>query len=359
MKRKRMLILTSVVILLPILVGLVLWNQLPERMTTHWGVDGTANGWSGKAFAVFGLPLILLAIHWFCVLLTARDPGNRNQNPKVTGMVLWIVPILSLYTGGMIYGTVLGAEFSVERFVPLLMGILFLGIGNYMPKCRQNRTVGIRIKWTLESEENWNATHRVAGKLWVMAGLIFLLSVFLPGAGSLWVTTAGLPAVVLIPVVYSCIFHRKHRTAETASSAAESKKTAGKAGVTAAVILTVLAVTGSALLCCSGKIEVVYGETSFTMKASYYQDLTVEYEVVDSVELCEPVPAGQRRFGFGSPRLSMGQFRNEAYGDYTRYAYTRCDTAVVLRVGEEILVISGPDAERTQIIFQELAERCK
>jgi len=356
--RKGTLILTSVVILLPILAGLLLWNRLPERMATHWGVDGTADGWSGKAFAVFALPLILLVIHWLCVLVSVRDKGNRNQNRKVAGMVLWIVPLLSLYTGGMVYAAALGAAFSVERFVPLLMGALFLVIGNYMPKCRRNRTIGIRVKWTLESEENWNATHRMAGKLWVAGGVLCCFCAFLGEPGFLLSMVLVLPVMVVVPMAYSYAFFRKRREPGTASSVPQPKTRAGKAGGVVGVALTALTLAGCAVLCCTGDVEVVYGEDAFTIEASYYQDLTVEYAAVDSVELSDRVPAGRRQFGFGSPRLSMGQFRNETYGDYTRYAYTGCDASVVLRVGEEILVLSGPDAERTRTIYEELLERC-
>ena len=76
------LIISSAIILLPILVGLILWNSLPESLTTHWGADGNADGWSSKAFAVFVPPFFILVTHWICVLVTAADPKNRNQSKK-------------------------------------------------------------------------------------------------------------------------------------------------------------------------------------------------------------------------------------------------------------------------------------
>ena len=359
MKRnKSTLLLTSVVILLPILAGLLLWNRLPERMATHWGVDGTANGWSGKAFAVFGLPLILLVVHWLCVALTARDKGNRAQSPKVLGMVLWITPVLSVFTGGLMYAAALGRDISVGTWSMLLMGVLFFVIGNYMPKSRQNRTVGIRVKWTLESEENWNATHRFGGRVWVLGGLLFCICAFLGDKAFLWSMLLVLPVLVLAPVIYAYSFCRKQRREGTVSVAAQAKHRPGKAAAVIAAALTVLILAGCAILCFTGDIAVAYGENAFTVEASYYQDLTVEYAAVERVELQEAVPAGQRRFGFGSPRLSMGQFQNEVYGDYTRYAYTGCETTVELQVGEEILVISGAEGESTRAIWRELAERC-
>ena len=66
-KHLKFLIMTSFIILLPILAGLLLWDQLPEQIPSHWNTDGEIDGWSSKPFAVFGLPLILLAVHWLCM----------------------------------------------------------------------------------------------------------------------------------------------------------------------------------------------------------------------------------------------------------------------------------------------------
>lgn len=357
-KLKGTLLLTSAVIVLPALAGILLWNRLPDQMVTHWGVDGTANGWSGKAFAVFGLPLILLAVHWFSVWMTARDPGNKAQSRKTLAMVLWILPILSLVTCGSIYGMALNEEFPIETLMLLMMGALFLIIGNYLPKCRRNRTIGVKVKWALESEENWNATHRMSGRLWMAGGLLFCLCGFLGGAAALWAMGVVLPVMVLVPVAYSYRYHQKQVregrfVPEDLPKSAAAKKTLILSGMLTAVLLA-----GATILCFTGEIGVVYGEESFTIEASYYQDLTVAYETVDGVELLERDAPGRRQFGFGTPRLLMGQFRNEAFGVYTRYSYTRCPVGVVLRSGEKVLVVSGADQAATRAIYEELSTRC-
>ena len=79
---KKLLIVTSVLLLLPILAGLILWNQLPEQIATHFGVDNAANGWSSKAFAVFGIPGIMLGLHWFCLFATAADPKRSRSEAR-------------------------------------------------------------------------------------------------------------------------------------------------------------------------------------------------------------------------------------------------------------------------------------
>ena len=173
--RKSTLILSSLLTLSPMLIGLLLWNELPEQMTTHWGADGVADGWSGRTFAVFGMPLIMLATQWLFVFFTGLDPKNKTQNRKVTELVLWTIPVVSLFSCGLVYVTAFNCKFQPEMLTFSLLGITFIIIGNYLPKCTQNYTIGIKIKWTLENEENWNATHRMAGKLWVAVGFISLL----------------------------------------------------------------------------------------------------------------------------------------------------------------------------------------
>ena len=208
------LTLSSILILLPILLGLIFWNELPEQMTTHWGADGNADGWSSRSFAVFGLPLIILALHWLCVFFTVKDPKNKNQNKKVFGMVLWICPVLSFFASGMIYAGALGKEFDIEVITLLFIGLMFVILGNYLPKCKQNYTIGIKVKWALANEENWNATHRLGGKVWVIGGLLLMACVFLPDTIVPWALIIILPVLAVIPVVYSYLYFKKQTNTE-------------------------------------------------------------------------------------------------------------------------------------------------
>ena len=205
--------ISSLVILLPIVFGLIFWNQLPERIATHWGPNGDPDGWSSRELAVFALPLFLFAIHWLCVLVTSKDPKNKDKNKKAQSLVLFIIPILSLLVNGIMYMTALGMPLRVEMIMPVFFGLLFIVLGNYMPKCRQNYTIGIKISWTLNSEENWNATHRFAGKLWMIGGALIMFGVFLPSTYIFVAFFAIAMVMVITPVIYSYRFHKKE-TAE-------------------------------------------------------------------------------------------------------------------------------------------------
>ena len=201
------LLLTSLVCLLPLPVGAALYPRLPEIMVTHWDVSGNANGWSSRAATVFGLPLVILALHLVCFYAESRET-KKNTNPVLRTVLLWFCPAVSLLGGAVTLGTGLGYEMHISTVVPVFVGLLFLILGNYLPKIRQNRTMGIKLPWTLQSEENWTRTHRLAGFLWVAGGLLLILLTLL-GLGSTWVYAAVTAAMVLIPGFYSWELHRK------------------------------------------------------------------------------------------------------------------------------------------------------
>lgn len=205
-KNWKILLSTSVVILLPMLAGVILWNQLPEQIPTHWNASGEVDGWSSKAFTIFGLDALMLAIHWLCVLGTAADPKKANHSDKVLHLVLWVTPILSVVLYAITYATALGHALPIERIMPAILGLVFAIIGNYLPKCKQNYTIGIKIPWTLNSEENWNRTHRFAGHVFFVSGLVILFTGFF---GGFWVFGAVALVMVFAPILYSYFLHRK------------------------------------------------------------------------------------------------------------------------------------------------------
>ena len=208
-KNKWQLMISSIIILLPIVAGLLIWNYLPEQIATHWGIDGEPDRWSSKSFAIFGLPLILLAVHWTCVFFTSHDPKNKDQNSKVFNMVLWILPVISLVVCGLTYAVALGNDINIGMAVRILLGILFVIIGNYMPKCRQNHTIGIKVPWTLHDEENWNKTHRFAGRFWVFGGLLLLATIFVPLDNFVYVLLPLILLMAFAPMIYSYVYYRK------------------------------------------------------------------------------------------------------------------------------------------------------
>ena len=354
---RRKLIVSSLIILLPIVFGLVFWNNLPAHMTTHWGVDGTADGWMGKTFAVFALPLLMLAIHWLCIWLTARDHGNRNQNPKILGLMFWIIPFISLFANGIIYTASFGSEPPVMAFVPLLLGLMFVFIGNYMPKCKQNWTIGIKVKWALQNEENWNATHRFAGKVWFAGGLAMLAGAFLPEKVMICVMLPVILVIAVVPAVYSFLYHRKQVREGNASAQPFTYSRNQKNTILISIIGAAAALLFAAVILFTGEINVVFGDDAFTVESSYWNDLTVAYDAVDAIEYREQDQRGTRTSGLGSAKLLAGAFRNDEFGSYTRYSYTRCDACIVLKADGKTLVLNAPDAQATKALYEALQSR--
>lgn len=207
-KYKRTLILTTLVLLIPVLVGLLLWDRLPDPMPSHWNIDGEVDGWSSKAFTVFGLPALMIALQWVCIFVTKADPRHKNYNTKMIHLALWICPAIGLLLCCMVYPAALGYSVPIETVMPLFLGALFIVVGNWLPKCKQTYTMGIKLPWTLDNEENWNATHRFGGKVWFFGGLLTMLTAFW---GSFWLLMGILAAMVILPTIYSYLYYRKHQ----------------------------------------------------------------------------------------------------------------------------------------------------
>ncbi len=350
-KNKLKVIISSVIVLLPILFGIIMWKDLPDIMTTHWGADGNADGFSGKVFAVFGLPVILFALHLACLLFTALDKKQKEQNQKALGMIFWIIPAISLFTNGIMYRAAFGKEFDIAFFLPALLGVMFLFMGNYLPKVKQNSTLGIKISWTLNNEENWNKTHRFAGKVWFVGGLIVLLCIFLPLTAMAWALVSVTVAMVLIPIVYSYRIYRQHQK-EGVVYVAPPKSKAEKIAAKIAAGILLLILVSTAILMFTGDIKVLCEDTALKIHATYWTDLTVDYSEIDTVAYREGLDVGVRTNGFASARLSMGVFQNEEFGLYTLYSYTGAKSFIVLTAEGKTLVIGMHNADETEALYE-------
>lgn len=208
-----LMILTSCIILLQMVVGVLLWDRLPDRIATHFDFQNRPNGWTSKGFTVFGMPLVLLALHWICLLSTcAQRDGERVYRGKVKYLLLFIIPAVSVLVTVMCYGYALNMNFHIGRMVLVFLGVLFALTGNYMPKIRRNWFAGIKLPWTLMDDENWEKTHRMAAPVWVVCGLA-LVGFGLIGYTT-WLAFAVIMAMVLLPTGYSLWLHIKARKNE-------------------------------------------------------------------------------------------------------------------------------------------------
>lgn len=212
-KLNKQVLLPTVVALLPILMGVIFYDKLPAELPTHWNFSGTIDGYSSKAFTVFGLPLMMAVITLLVPFFLALDPKKANMSSALKLLVQWICPVMSLVlsTSTMLIG--LGYSLPIPLIVCILVGVMFMIIGNYLPKTKQSYTMGIRLPWTLNSEENWNRTHRLAGKLWMLGGFLMIvcgvLTQYIQSNLLLTLIFIGIMGLTLIPSLYSLWLYKK------------------------------------------------------------------------------------------------------------------------------------------------------
>lgn len=203
-KISKLTVITTLITLLPIVLGIALYDRLPDVVATHWGIDNQPNGWSSKAMAAFGMPGIMAALNLVCGGATDRLQ-SEGVPKRVLALCRWIIPVLSLILVPVMLYSAMGVSFDMGRIVCSILGIMFIIIGNYLPKCRRNGVVGIKIPWTLSSDENWDKTHRFAGFVWIVCGAAAIVGGWIKPV----VAIVALVAMILLPVVYSGILKHK------------------------------------------------------------------------------------------------------------------------------------------------------
>ena len=358
-KNKWKLIISSIIILFPVLFGIFADKILPEDIAVHWGIDGNADGFMNSSLVFIVLPLIMLTVHWICMILTMIFDNNADQNKKIMDISYWIIPIISLTSCGIMFTTALGYTANILVIVLILIGVSFIIIGNYLPKTTRNLTMGIKIKWTLSNDENWNATHRFAGKVYVAVGFLSLLAIPLPSAYFPVVMGVIILLCVILPCVYSYRFYKKQITdgkvtkEDYERSYGELVKNKKLTVIITVIIAVVLAIVLFVVMF-TGKIETTLDDNSLTVKASMWEDLTLDYEDIDSVEYRENRVDGERIMGVGTAKLLVGSFKNDEFGLYTRYTYTGDDPCVIIKAKGRTIVIGSDDEQTTKEIYDRI-----
>lgn len=212
MKSKKTFIITIIICFIPIVVGLLFYNTFPDTMPIHFDINGEADGYANKFLAIVILPLILLATHLFLWFMLSQDPKKYNQYPFMLTIARYMTPALSLIINGLIYLKAWGYKMNISFIILILVGVLFILLGNYMPKVKQNYTMGIRTPWTLNDEGNWIKTHRFGGKVFVFVGVCMMFLAFIKQ--STWYLILLIVVSVLLIYIYSYIIYRREKNVE-------------------------------------------------------------------------------------------------------------------------------------------------
>jgi len=210
MKNKidKVFIISTMLCLSPMILTAMLYDKLPNQMAVHWNSAGIPDNFASKEFAGFGLPAILAGLNVFTQVILNNDPKKANY-PKVLRFLLkWLVPVMSLILVPVTLFISLGVEINLNLYAPIFLGLMFIILGNYLPKTKQNYTMGIKLPWTFNSEKNWNKTHRLAGYVWIIGGICIILSSWL-NIYSYFTSMVILITLIIIPTVYSYLLYKK------------------------------------------------------------------------------------------------------------------------------------------------------
>lgn len=188
------------------LVSIVVYSHLPERIATHFDVDGYPNGWMPRAMGAFVLPAFMLVLWGILRAVPAIDP--RRENFAKFGKSYDLVVAASLTLLAIIHVVILavglGYHVNIGRLAPVLIGVFFVVMGNVMPLARPNFMYGIRTPWTLSNDKVWARTHRLGGYTMTGAGVVIVVAgLLLPPDVSMGVLVGASIASILAPAVYS------------------------------------------------------------------------------------------------------------------------------------------------------------
>ncbi|HEX4935760.1 MAG TPA: SdpI family protein [Gemmatimonadaceae bacterium] len=204
----------------PLLVALAFiasalaWGRLPGRVPMHWNLAGEVDRYGSRLSGAFMIPLMMLFIWGMMRVLPKIDPRRANY-AKMEGtyeLVITMVLASTLVLHVVMLGAALGYPIAIDTVVPLVIGALFMVLGNVLPRAKPNWWFGVRTPWTLSNDRVWVRTHRVAGYTMLIAGLALVVLAFIPGDAMKLALLVGAGLAAGVPVVYSYIAWRQENT---------------------------------------------------------------------------------------------------------------------------------------------------
>ncbi|APF21292.1 SdpI family protein [Clostridium butyricum] len=214
MYKKKSDIYNVIIIACSILLTIIVYNKLPDLVPTHWNTMGEIDKYSPKAFGAFMAPVIMIFTWSGMKFLPKIDPRKKNYEKfdKSYSVIVSILLTFFLVIHAVTLLAALGYGISIEKIIPLIVGVLFIVIGNYLPKSKSNFFYGIKTPWTLSSEVSWRKTHRLGGKLFVVAGIVCILSSFLlNGNIKAVVFFIAIMIAAIVPIVASYFYAKNDK----------------------------------------------------------------------------------------------------------------------------------------------------
>lgn len=189
-----------------VIFNLLFYDKMPAELPTHWNFQGQADKYSSRFDAMVFTQVFLAIMNIFLCFMVDNDPRNKKQNNFVMTLSKLAMPLIMLVVYVITVMVGLGREIRVSVVIPLFLGILIIAIGNYLPKIKRNYTMGIKLPWTLNSDENWRRTHRFGGLCFIFMGLCFFATPFVK---SELIIIIAMAIVVVLPAIYSYYLYTK------------------------------------------------------------------------------------------------------------------------------------------------------
>ena len=195
-------IITFAVVLCPMLIGILMWNQLLDEIAVRFNTDNEILSYSPKGFAVFGIPIMMFVCHFFCMLPMIIDPKNTKISRKMVLLVIWCVPVISLplCSGLLLYSLCILIDLTL--IVELVLGIIFLMIGNYLSKCIPDDIVVGKTLRRIEGEDIRYRIQRFVGRCYALMGICIFVNCFLQKKAIL---ISVIVLSIVIPLVCSIV----------------------------------------------------------------------------------------------------------------------------------------------------------
>ena len=200
-----------ILLLAPFVVSLILSDRVPDTVPTHFNLQGEADDYGPKWIILYMLPALGLVIYLGLLFLPGIDPKKKieeAQKPITAIRLVMALFMIGLYSIMMLIVT--GSDIDINSYVFIAVGILFIGFGNYMNSVKPNYFIGLRTPWTLENPIVWKKTHRLGSKIWMVGGIIIVVSklIFSQQVNSI-VFGFTIGVMVVVPLVYSYLEFKK------------------------------------------------------------------------------------------------------------------------------------------------------
>ncbi|MGF9853522.1 SdpI family protein [Bacillus paramobilis] len=200
-----------IIILLTTLMWIITFNQLPSELITHWDITGDSNTYSNKFTTMSLFISLMIGQYLLSILLPKIDPKKANYEKFSTGynvifnmmlVVLAIINVITILTG-------LGYNLPIITLGHVILGGIFIALGNYLQQVRPNFFIGIRTPWTLSSEKVWKDTHRFSSKLFVIAGIVIICAMFMPTSWTPPIIFTAAIICIVLSMLSSYLFFRR------------------------------------------------------------------------------------------------------------------------------------------------------